>query len=57
MFFSSDLGITALQDYFAHFESSKSFGGAKTGDPREKTPDHKFTDYTCLYGYIFYTYF
>ena len=26
--------------YFTHFEQSQSVGGAKTGDPREKTPDH-----------------
>ena len=30
----------ARQYYFAHFEPSKSLGGAKTGDPREKPPDH-----------------
>ena len=34
------LGFTACQDYFTHFEPSQSVGGAKTGDPREKTPDH-----------------
>ena len=34
------LGFTAHKDYFTHFEPSQSFGGAKTGDPREKTPDH-----------------
>ena len=28
------------QDYFTHFEPSQSLGGAKTGDPQEKTPDH-----------------
>ena len=28
-----DLGFTAHQDYFAHFEPSQSLGGAKTGDP------------------------
>ena len=34
------LGFMACQDYFTHFEPSQSLGGAKTGDPREKTPDH-----------------
>ena len=34
------LGFTTHQDYFTHFEPSQSLGGAKTGDPREKTPDH-----------------
>lgn len=34
------LGFTARQDYFTHFEPSQSLGGAKTGDPREKPPDH-----------------
>ena len=26
--------------FYSHFESSQSIGGAKTGDPREKPPDH-----------------
>ena len=39
-FFLFYLGFTAHKDYFTHFEPSQSFGGAKTGDPREKTPDH-----------------
>ena len=30
----------ARQDYFAHFEPSQWLGGAKTGDIREKTPNH-----------------
>ena len=30
----------ARQDYFTHFEPSQSLGGAKMGDPREKTPEH-----------------
>ena len=38
------LGFMASQDYFTHFELSQSLmsivSGAKTGDPREKTPDH-----------------
>ena len=29
-----------LQDYFTHFEPCQSLGGAKTGDPPEKPPDH-----------------
>ena len=33
-------GFTVRQDYFTHFEPSQSVGGAKTGDPREKSPDH-----------------
>ena len=31
-----NLGFTARQDYFTHFEPSQSFVGAKTGDPRDK---------------------
>ena len=34
------LGFTARQYYFTHFEPSQSQGGTKTGDPREKPPDH-----------------
>ena len=34
------MGFTARQDYFTHFEPSQPLGGAKTGDPREKPPDH-----------------
>ena len=34
------LCFTACQDYFTHFEQSQSLGGVKTGDPREKPPDH-----------------
>ena len=30
----------AHQDYFTHFELKQLLGGAKTGDPREKTPEH-----------------
>ena len=30
----------ARQDYFTHFEPSQSQSEVKTGDPREKTPDH-----------------
>ena len=39
-FFGGGAGVTAHQDYFTHFEPSQSYGGAKTGDPQEKTPDH-----------------
>ena len=31
--------VTAYQDYIAHFEPSQSVGGAKMGDPREKSSD------------------
>ena len=30
----------ACQDYFTHFELSQSLGGAKTGGPQGKPPDH-----------------
>ena len=40
MFFCFYLGFTTRQDYFTHFELSQSLGGAKMGDPREKTPDY-----------------
>ena len=33
------LGLTARQEYFTHFEPSQSLSGAKTRDPREKSPD------------------
>ena len=33
------LGFTARQNYITHFEQSQSFGGVKTGNPWEKTPD------------------
>ena len=29
----------ARQNYITHFEQSQSFGGVKTGNPWEKTPD------------------
>ena len=38
-FFYVYLGLTARQD-FTHFEHSQLLGAAKTGDPREKPPDH-----------------
>ena len=28
-----------FQDYFSSYETGQSVGGAKTGEPREKTPD------------------
>ena len=33
-------GIAVRQNHFTHFEPSQSLGGAKTADPREKSPDH-----------------
>ena len=32
--------VQRRQDYFTYFEPSQSLGGAKTGDPREETPDY-----------------
>ena len=29
----------SFQDYFSSYETGQSVGGAKTGEPREKTPD------------------
>ena len=34
------LGFTPRQDYFTNSEPGQSLGGAKTGDPQEKSPDH-----------------
>ena len=39
-FFVGGGGVTARQDYFTHFEPSQSIVWLKTGDPREKPPDH-----------------
>ena len=39
-FFFFFFGFAARQDYFTHFERSQSLGEAKTGDPRQKPPDH-----------------
>ena len=39
-FFFFDWGFTTRQDKFTHFEQSQLLGGAKTGYPRKKTPDH-----------------
>ena len=38
--FGVGVRITAREDNFTHFETSQSVGGAKTGDPLEKPPDH-----------------
>ena len=40
LFFNGFLTFTACQDYFTHFELINVLGGAKTGDPPEKPPDH-----------------
>ena len=42
------LCFTARRDYFTHFELSQSLDGAKTGDPREKPPDHLKQNWACL---------
>ena len=34
------LSFVACQDYFTRLELSQSLGGAKTGEPQEKPPDH-----------------
>ena len=39
------LCFLARRDYFTHFAPSQSVGGAKTGDPREKPPDHPQADF------------
>ena len=44
-----DLGFTARQDYFTHFEPSQSLGGAKTWDPQETTPDHPLAELGLSY--------
>ena len=31
--------LRPFQDYFSSYETGQSVGGAKTGEPREKTPD------------------
>ena len=38
----------ACQDYFTHFEPSQLLGGAKTGDPREKTLTCHKHNLACL---------
>ena len=42
------LGFTAHQDYFTHFEPSQSVDWANTGDPREKTPNHRQQNLACF---------
>ena len=32
--------VTVRQGFFTHSEPSQSQGGAKSADPREKTPEH-----------------
>ena len=39
--YEKNLGFKACHDYFTCFEPSQSVGGVKTGDPREKPPDHQ----------------
>ena len=41
------LGFMARQDYFTHFELIQSLVGAKTGDAREKTPEHPQSQRAC----------
>ena len=43
------LGFTAHQDYpyFTHFEPIQLLVGAKTGDPREKTPSTRKQNLAC----------
>ena len=31
--------VRPFQDYFSSYEAGQSVGGAKTGEPREKSPD------------------
>ena len=38
-FFSFFFFLHPFQDYFSSYETRQSVGGAKTGEPREKTPD------------------
>ena len=38
-FFFFDSVLRPFQDYFSSYETGQSLGGAKTGEPREKTPD------------------
>ena len=43
-----DLGFTARQEDYTRFEPSKSYGGAKTGDPRGNPFDHTQAELVCL---------
>ena len=37
-FFFLNSVLRPFQDYFSSYETGQSVGGAKTGEPREKTP-------------------
>ena len=37
-FFFLNSVLRPFQDYFSSYETGQSIGGAKTGEPREKTP-------------------
>ena len=37
-FFFFNSVLRPFQDYFSSYETGQSVGGAKTGEPREKTP-------------------
>ena len=39
MIFFFNSVLCPFQDYFSSYETGQSVGGAKTGEPREKTPD------------------
>ena len=38
-FFFFNSVLRPFQDYFSSYETGQSVGGAKKGEPREKTPD------------------
>ena len=38
VFFFLNSVLRPFQDYFSSYETGQSVGGAKTGEPREKTP-------------------
>ena len=40
--------LRPFQNYFSSYETGQSVGGAKTGEPREKTPDTRKQNLTCL---------
>ena len=39
LFFFLNSVLRPFQDYFSSYETGQSVGGAKMGEPREKTPD------------------
>ena len=39
LFFFFNSVLRPFQDYFSSYETGQSVGGAKTEEPREKTPD------------------